>query len=221
MEESRKPYFRTRGEAIACIEQQILNWRSPRMAMVISVGVAGLVCFLISAILFRCGVMQMAVRYTFGLLAGYLSLYLCLWFWTGGHPMGLDKTVQLNLRDLQSSGALAIDGVPPLDFAPDNMKSFDVRILLALFGGIFWLIYYAPTLMAELTLDNLSSLQTYHRIRQTDRHSYRSTFWRITARPFFFIVVVVIGGSGLVQFFAPHVHSLGQMVSAYTQMDDD
>jgi hypothetical protein len=221
MEKPSKPYFRSRGEAIACIEQQILNWRSPRVAMAISLGVAGLFCFLMSVVLLRCGVIQMAVRYAFGLLVGYLVFYFCLWFWTGGHPMGLDKTVQVDLHDLQSSGALAIDGVPPLDFTPENMKSFDIRILLALFGGIFWMIYYAPTLLAELTLDNLSSLQTYHRIRQTDRYSYPSTFWRITARPFFFIVVVVIGGSGLVQIFAPNVHSLGQMVNAYNQMDDD
>ena len=98
-EQNKKSYFRSRKDAIAVIEHQILWWRSPKLMMAGFVLIAGMIGFVVSVLLLKYGVMSMAVRYAFALVAGYLTLFASLWFWASSHP----KNVEMDLESIHLS----------------------------------------------------------------------------------------------------------------------
>ncbi len=216
---NKKSYFRSRGQAISAIEMQIRWWRSPKITMAGFVAIAGLVGFIMSTILLKSGVESMPIRYAFGLCAGYLSLCLCLWLWTGAHPKNIaevdsstDRNDGFNPRT-KSSTDQAADYVSASEVIPSSIFELELIILLVLFGAAFWLISSAPTLMAELTLDSLVSMQVYHRIRRSDIQPYLLTFWQVTKLPLFFTVIVLVGGAWLLQAFVPEAHTFWQVLT--------
>jgi hypothetical protein len=214
-EQNKKSHFRARKDAIADIEHQIRWWRSPKLAMMSFVLIAGMMGFIVSALLLKCGVMNMAVRYTFGLVAGYLTLCASLWVWTGSHPKNI--AVDLNTTNgveitKKKSSLTAEDYASAGNLLPSSIIDLELMMLIVLFGSVFWLVYSAPTLMAELTLDSLVSLQVYHRIRRSDAQPYLYTFWRNTRLPLLFMVIIIVGGAWLLQHVMPEANTLGEML---------
>ncbi len=216
-EQNKKPYFQPREDAIAVIEKQILNRRSPNRTMACLVLIAGMMGFVVSAILLKYGVMSMALRYACGLLVGYLTLCVSLWFWTGSHPQ--DITADENRAKLigkpYKSSYRSSDWNDPASFFTffDIDEGFFIFIfILMLFGLVFWFISSAPTMMAELTLDSVLSLQIYHRIKKSERHRYLSTFWHVTWLPLLFMFILVVGGAWLLQHFVPDAHTMWQVI---------
>ncbi len=215
---NKKSYFRSRRQAISAIELQIKWWRSPKLTMAGFVAIAGLMGFIVSTILLKSGVQSMPIRYAFGLCAGYLSLCLCLWLWTGAHPKNIaeDESSTDSVDGFQPRKKRSIDNAADYVSAPDVIPSslfeLELIILLVLFGAAFWLILSAPTLMAELTLDSLVSMQVYNRIRRSDTQPYLLTFWQVTRLPLFFTVIVLVGGAWMLQFFVPEAHTFWQVI---------
>lgn len=215
-EQNKKSYFRSREDVIVDIEHQILNRRSPNRTMAVFVLIAGMVGFVVSAILLKCGVMSMALRYAFSLMTGYLTLCVSLWIWTGSHPNGLtadENRAKFIGKPYKSSYRSSswddLSGIFDLDIG----EGFFIFIFIViLFGVVFWFISSAPTMMTELTLDSVVSLQVYHRIKKSERHRYLSTFWRVTWLPLFYMFILVVGGAWLLQHFVPEAHTLWQVI---------
>lgn len=215
---NKKAYFRSRRQAVSAIEQQIRWWRSPRLTMAGFVAIAGLVGFIVSTVLLKSGVQSMPIRYAAGLFAGYLSLCLSLWLWTGTHPKNIadtdsstDNDDGFQPRKKSSTDQTAAD-LSTIDI-PSSVFELELIILLVLCGAAFWLISSAPTLMAELTLDSLVSMQVYHRIRRTDTQPYLLTFWQVTRLPLFFTVIILVGGAWLLQILVPEAHTFWQVLT--------
>jgi hypothetical protein len=169
-EQNKKSHFRARKDAIADIEHQIIGWRSPKHMMAVLVLIAGMIGFVASVLLLKCGVMSMAVRYAFALLAGYLTLCASLWLWTGSHPKNIE--VDLNAtngvkKTQKNSKFTALDYMSVPNLLPSSIIDLELMILIVLFGAVFWLVYSAPTLMAELTLDSVVCLKVFQRIIQS------------------------------------------------------
>lgn len=215
-EQNKKPYFKHREDAIAVIEKQILNRRSPNRTMAGLVLIAGMMGFVVSAILLKYGVMSMALRYAWGLLAGYLTLCVSLWFWTGSHPQDItadENHAQFMGKPYKSSYRSSNWNDPASFFNLDIGEGFFISILIVmLFAAVFWFISSAPTMMAELTLDSVVSLQVYHRIKKSERHRYLSTFWCVTWLPLLCMFIFVVGGAWLLQHFVPNAHTLWQVI---------
>lgn len=210
---NKKTFFRSRREAIAVIEHQIRWWRSPKLAMACFVAIAGLMGFIISTILLKCGLQSMPIRYTAGLFAGYLSLCVCLWLWTGTHPKNIaedESSTEILEKNRKSSALDDWSGIGEIFNFGEGV--FVVAFLIALFSVAFWLISSAPTLMAELTLDSLVSMQVYHRIRRSDTQPYLLTFWQVTRLPLFFTAIILVGGAWLLQYFVPEAHTFWQVI---------
>ncbi|GAC1371418.1 MAG: hypothetical protein NVS3B3_04850 [Aquirhabdus sp.] len=212
---NKKPYFRSRGQAISAIELQIRWWRSPKLTMAGFVAIAGLMGFIVSTALLKSGVQSMPIRYAAGLFAGYLSLCLSLWLWAGAYPKNIAAIDSSAARDdgfgprKKSSTNQTADDLSTIDI-PSSVFELKLIILLVLFGVAFWLISSAPTLMAELTLDSLVSMQVYHRIRRSDKQPYLLTFWQVTRFPLLLTVFILVGGAWLLQTFVPEAHTLWQ-----------
>jgi len=211
-DENKKSHFRSRQEAIAVTEHQIRWRRSPKLAMMCFVLIAGMMGFIVSALLLKCGVMNMAVRYAFALIVGYFTLCASLWFWTGSHP----KKVEMDLESIELSNknekTSKSHGWDLIDLGGFDEALFIILPIIALCAAVFWFISSAPTLMAELTLDSLVSLQVYHRIRRSDAQPYLYTFWRRTRFSLFFVVFVFVGGGCLLQHLVPEAHTLGDAI---------
>ena len=211
-EQNKKSHFRSRQEALAVTEHQIRWQRSPKLAMMSFVLIAGMMGFIVSALLLRCGVMNMAVRYAFALTVGYLTLCASLWFWTGSHP----KNVEMDFESIEVSNkqekTSKSDWGNSVSFGDFDEATFVIVIVLGLFTAVFWFISSAPTLMAELTLDSVVSLQVYHRIRRSDAQPYLYTFWRNTRLPLLFLAIVIVGGAWLLQHIVPEANTLGEML---------
>jgi len=210
-EQNNKPYFRSREDAVAVIEHQIRWWRSPRLTMASLVLIAGMVGFVISALLLKCGVMSMALRYGCGLVAGYLALCVSLWIWTGSHPTNIATDLESVQSPQKSKKTSNFDWADLFSFDFDE-ATFVIAIVIGLFAAIFWFLSSAPTMMAELTLDSLVSLQVYHRMRRADAQPYLYTFWRRTRFSLFFMAFIFVGGGWLLQRLVPEAHTLGDVI---------
>ena len=212
-DQNKNSNFRSRKDVLTLIERQILWLRSPKLTMASFVLLAGMLGFVVSALMLKFGVSNMAIRYAFALLVGYLTLCVSLWLWTGMHPHRLaanltscepseenKKTSNSDYPDAISSG---------FDF---DEATLVIILIFGLFVVIFWFISSAPTMMAELTLDSLVSLQVYHRIRRSDAQPYLYTFWRNTRLPLFFMAIVIVGGAWWLQRMIPEANTLGEML---------
>jgi hypothetical protein len=215
-EQNKKSHFRARKDAIEVIERQIVWRRSPNRMMAVLVLIAGMIGFVVTATLLKCGVMSMALRYASGLVAGYLTLCLSLWFWVGSHPTNIaadESNTKFIGKPYKSSYRSSkwsdLTGIFNLDIGEGFFISIFILMLL---GIVFWFISSAPTMMAELTLDSVVSLQVYHRIRQSERHRYLSTFWRVTWLPLLCMFILVVGGAWVLQHFVPDAHTLWQVI---------
>ncbi len=211
----RKPFFRTRKQAISTLEYEIRWWRSPKLTMASFVLLAGLIAFVVSTLLLKVGVESMAMRYAVGLAFGYLTLCISLWLWTGSHP----KNIALSPEDAAESEhprtaqhRSKTDYLDVGNALPSNMVDLEFLLLFVLLGAAFWLIYAAPTLMAELTLDSVISVQLYQRLRRADAQPYLYTFWQLTRVSLFFTALVVVGGAWLLQHFVPGALTLGDVL---------
>jgi hypothetical protein len=210
-EQNKKSHFRARKDVITLIERQIRWLRSPKLTMASLVLIAGMIGFVVSALMLKLGVMSMAIRYAFALLAGYFTLGASLWLWTGLHPhrLAADLTAAEPYDRNEKPSKLNWTDALSVDF---DEATVVILLIVGLFTAVFWFISSAPTLMAELTLDSLVSLQVYHRIRRSDAQPYLYTFWRSTRLPLFFMAIVIVGGAWVLQHFVPEAHTLWQVI---------
>ncbi|AXI04200.1 hypothetical protein HYN46_15940 [Aquirhabdus parva] len=176
---------------------------------------AGLVAFIVSSLLLKVGTESMALRYAAGLFFGYLTLCLSLWLWTGSHPKHIASDLDANEMSKNSQSAHSsskVDYVDAANVLPTSIMDLEFLLLFVLLGGTFWLIYAAPTLMAELTLDSVISVQIYQRLRRADVQPYLYTFWQLTRWSLFFTGLVVVGGAWLLQHWVPNALTLGDVL---------
>lgn len=104
-----------------------------------------------------------------------------------------------------------------LDAAGDGDEFAIVLLVLALLLALLitsaWLVYTAPGLFAELTVDGALSAGLYHRLRKSETRSWLETAVRRTWLPFAFTAVVVAAGGGWLQHLAPGAHSIGEVIA--------
>lgn len=78
-----------------------------------------------------------------------------------------------------------------------------------------WVIYEAPTLMAELLLDGVVAAGLYRRLRRVERRYWLSTAVRRTVLPFAVVTCLyVLAGWGM-QSYAPEAKSAGEVWRHY------
>lgn len=75
-----------------------------------------------------------------------------------------------------------------------------------------WVVYLAPTLLAELLIDGALVGGLYHRIRRESSGSWLFTALRNTALPFAATCLVFVLAGWFVQFMVPEADSIGDAV---------
>lgn len=119
------------------------------------------------------------------------------------------------LADASEPGSI-VDAGSVLDFDLDGDELIVIALLLFVLAtaavAAMWLVWIAPTLLAELTVDAAIAAGLYRRVRGIESGSWVRTALRRTLA-YFLVVAVVFGAAGYgMQRALPEVRSIGGVV---------
>jgi Beta-propeller domains of methanol dehydrogenase type len=110
--------------------------------------------------------------------------------------------------------------LPSLDNTLDADEALPVVFVMVLLGGallaVGWVIWIAPTLLAELALDAVLSAGLYRRLKRpsTDDH-WISTTLRHTGKPFVAATLSLLVAGALMNLLVPDATSLGEFLAHF------
>ncbi|NTV97045.1 MAG: hypothetical protein HGA75_16800, partial [Thiobacillus sp.] len=88
-----------------------------------------------------------------------------------------------------------------------------LAVLLAVLITSAWLVYMAPGLFAELTVDGALSAGLYRRLKKTDTRYWLETAVRRTWPPFALSALVVAACGWWLQDLVPGAHSIAEVLA--------
>jgi|APEBP8051072210_1049370.scaffolds.fasta_scaffold00025_10 hypothetical protein len=110
--------------------------------------------------------------------------------------------------------------LPSLDDSLDADESLPVVLVLVVLGGallaVFWVIWIAPALLAELALDAALSAGLYRRMRRPAVDAdWLSTTLRHTVKPFLAATLSLLVAGALMNLLVPDATSLSEFLAHY------
>ncbi len=131
---------------------------------------------------------------------------------TRAHPLAQSPPVRAHGGATDASGHP--DGFGSVSDLADADGFAIALLLIALAAGLalssLYVVYSAPTLLAELLLDGALSATLYHRLRGIERRHWVSTALRRTALPFVLTGLLLVAVGWGLQSAAPGARSLGE-----------
>lgn len=128
------------------------------------------------------------------------------------HPLMQRPPVQAHSPGADTSGVF--DGMGSMGDLGDADEIAIPLLVTVLAVGLalssLYVIYSAPTLLAELMLDGALSASLYHRLRGIERRHWVSTALRQTALPFVLTAMLLVGVGWGLQSAAPGARSVGE-----------
>lgn len=128
------------------------------------------------------------------------------------HPLLQSPAVGAHGGTADTSGPL--DGLGSVSDLGDADELAIPLLLIALAAGValssLYVVYSAPTLLAELLLDGALSATLYQRLRGIERRHWVSTALRKTALPFVLTGLLLVAMGWGLQSAAPGARSLGE-----------
>lgn len=235
--------FTARAKLIERLEARLRAQSWPRFQMALIVAFTGLVGLLASAVLLRLvGLHSMALRYPLAALLAYAAFLGLLWVWMRTREDDLSDAgvdgVQLAADAVDwISPALRSRAAGPSHTAraqsdsgwsgpnPGSLWDADelvvvilvvVAVVSMLFSGAY-LVFQAPTLLAEVALDGAVAGSLYHRLHQAERQHWMQSAWVYTRWPLcLLLVTAALVGWGLGQA-VPGAFTVGKALAALFQ----
>jgi len=214
-----------RGREIARIRRLIERLHAPRLQMALIVALTGAVGLLASFALLHAGVDSLWLRYPVAVALAYLAFLLFLWFWLRLRSADLLDFLQIDTSDGLFDDREVTQFSFPGSGVPDGGVTFDLDELgvvlvaaVALVGAAcaaVWMVWTAPTLLAELLLDVVLSAGLYRRIRAVKGDHWLRTAIRRTAWPFVAVALLFALAGGVMQAYAPSAKSVGEVIRYY------
>lgn len=217
----------------------------PRVVVLLILGISGLIAFVFSAWVLSLGLDEMGLRYLLATLVGYATFLLLIRAWIAMHrvtdPGGLDG---LNLPDGPSrsgggdagfgggesggSGAGASwespsDALPSVDIDGPDEALLAIPVMIAaacVLGGViamFYVVYAAPVLLAEVALDAALVTGIYRRLRKEDARYWLGSALRHTWKPAAIAALCLWITGTAVQWALPDARSIGDVVRELEQ----
>lgn len=133
--------------------------------------------------------------------------------WTGG-----GDGPAASLADASSSGTA--DALPDVgDAVSSSLDAEELVVviiaLLALAAAIvaaFWVVWIAPTLFAELTLDAALATGLYKRLKKIEGDHWLRTAIRRTIGPFVGVALLFTAAGAAMHAYSPQAKSIGQVI---------
>jgi hypothetical protein len=184
-----------RKNTIYLIEEEIRWRRSPKLAMLFSLFLAGLTGFTVFQVTLKLSQQNVFMSYALALLCSYFIFYILIWLWViyGFSPQA-PKFYSFSFSDFGGGNQDPIFGAFVLIF-----------LLLVLFlnflGVLLLMVDLAPKFMAELTLDQNKVLQAHYNIQEENLKPYLYTFFKNTYKWLTLIVILLISNSYFLAHF--------------------
>jgi len=218
--------WRAREDLVEETAHRLLRHSFPRLQMSALLALTGAAGFLSSFLLLRLGVDSMALRYPVAVALAYGAFLLLLRIW-----LGLQ-------RDGWGFFARGLEGVDGADLVPGDVPfhghgfgggggssslgfSFDldesaVLVLLAVLilavtalGTVLWVLWIAPSLLAEVLVDGLLMTALYRRLRRSQPTGWLPGAVRRTCAPALIAAALLSFAGLLLHEAVPGAHSLG------------
>lgn len=204
----------------------------PRFVILLMLVVAGLTAFGFSALALRAGLDDMSVRYFMATLIGYAVFLLLIRVWIALRRGESDISDLPDISDFpsngdafgggQSGGAGATGnwGEPAGDAGidldvPDADAAWPVVLAaVILLGGVlamFYVVYAAPVLLAEVALDAALVTGIYRKLRKKDAGHWLESAVRHTWLPATIAAVCMAVVGVVLQWAEPTARSIGDV----------
>jgi uncharacterized membrane protein YgcG len=231
----------SRRNALAKIQRRFINKGRPRLVVFTLIALSGLAAFGVSTALFRLGLDHMGFRYLAATAAGYGVFMLLLAIWIelhrrsenrgdfdvvdlpGGGASDVGAGVEFSGGSSGGAGASGSwdgPGLPSIDVdVPDADEAWPVVVVVAvaavvLLGSVvalFYVVYYAPLLLAEVALDAALVTGIYRRLRKQDTGNWVGSAIRHTWKPAVAIAACLYVAGVVVQWMMPAAQTIGDV----------
>ncbi len=217
-----------RPRPVLRLRHYLLEKQSPRFDMAGLLALTGSIGFLASAWLLQQGLTSMWLRYPAAASIAYTFFLLTVVLVVGAyHGRARESCSDLTelvpdppkLRGPDSSSGGSVDGID-LGTGLDGDEGCLIVLVFALVAGLLlvagYVVFTAPTLLAELLLDSLLIGGLYRRIRKAEPDSLFFTAFRRTLGPALLVIVLLaLLGAGL-EAYAPEAVSIGAVFARST-----
>lgn len=214
-----------RDRLVRTTRQRLVRLHSPRLQMFLIVALTAAAGFLASVSLLDIGLDALAQRYALSVAIAYLVFLLLLRSWVRMHDKSLDIGYggenhgggrragdDAGLRGRTETEGNGLSGHLSGDVG-DAGEATLVLLASAMFAGAafsaLWVVWIAPTLLAELIVDIALGARLYRRLRGIESADWLRTALRRTALPFALALAFFAGAGALVQYSVPEARSLG------------
>ena len=140
--------------------------------------------------------------------------------WDGGGDRAIASLEQHGLTSDGAAGFDSSDGFPDVSKAVSSSLDAEelavvIIALIALAAAVvaaFWIVWIAPTLFAELTLDAALATGLYKRLSKIEGDHWLRTAIRRTVWLFVGVAVLFTVAGAAMQAYAPQAKSIGQVI---------
>ncbi len=236
MNQLRQPRTKPRPELIAEIRARFIARGYPRLLVLFILLLSGLAAFAFSAGTLRLGFELMPLRYLAATLVGYATFLLLIRIWIAFHRREWDPGIDIPDVPGGSSGSdgAAFGGggsggggasakwdVPDVG-AVDVGVDFDdawplvlaAAVLLGSVLAMFYVVYAAPVLLAEIALDAALVAGIYRKLRKQDARYWLGSALRHTWKPAAVAALCLWVTGTALQWAVPYARSIGDVVRA-------
>ena len=226
---TRQVRFPTREKLV---EKAKARLAMPRVQMMLLLAATGGAGFLASYGLLQLGVDRMALRYPLAVGIAYLVFFLLLRLWlalprdTVEYGLdGLDLAADVGHAGLDTLGAAGRPSTPmPVASSSKGSSSLDVGvpdldegiflIVLAavaavVLGAVFYVVYLAPLLLAEVLVDGLLLVGFYKKLKGPEPEHWALCAVRRTWIPALIVAVTFFFAGVVFESLAPEARSIG------------
>lgn len=221
---TRQHRFPTREQLV---EKAKARMAVPRVQMMLLLAAAGGAGFLTSYGLLQLGLDLMALRYPLAVGVAYLVFFLLLRLWLTLQSDPDESLDGLDLAvDVADAGldAMSFGSSTPMPVAKPSGPSLDVGIpdldegiflvviaavAAVVLGAVFYVIYLAPLLLAEVLVDGVLLVAFYKRLKRPEPEHWALCAVRRTWIPAIIVAVTFFFAGVIFQSLAPDARSIG------------
>jgi hypothetical protein len=216
--------FPTRAQLI---EKAKTRMAVPRVQMMLLLAAAGGAGFLTSYGLLKLGLDQMALRYPLAVGGAYLVFFLLLRLWLTFQSDPDESLDGLDLAvDVADAGldVMSFGSAPPMPVTKSSGPSLDLgvpdldegifliviaAVAAVVLGAVFYVIYLAPLLLAEVLVDGVLLVAFYKRLKRPEPEHWALCAVRRTWIPAIIVAVTFFFAGVVFQSLAPEARSIG------------
>lgn len=208
--------YKLRRQYVAQVRGQLARDGAPRLQMLVIVLLTGGFGFITSALLLRFGFEHMWQRYALSFIFAYLAFLVFLWFWVKSNA---DLIAYSNANQPPSTlGSLktpssnwgVIDPATADVFAIPIFVCMCAFLIFLLICSAFFVVYSAPVIFAELSVDVFLTARLYQGLKNVSPHLWLQTAIKRTWWPFLLMGIFFVAIGFFIEQSNPDIHSIGE-----------